>query len=378
MPSATGQDPPLPSRRCRFETFDSGRHRCQVCGREVTTDKPSDKILATCRAGLTTESGPGWIRAEVPRWEYEQRLAVCGNCQFCRNMERCSQIDLGCKNMFLTAIKWTLGKCPEGKWPSGNARWVTTAELAAAAIDLADQVPPDITRIVGVPRSGMIPAAIIASKIHRPLFTIRDWQVVPAGGGFRIGWNENTGDGGRWLFVDDTLHNGSTFARLEAEGVPIGQHLTAVVYTLDPAQSDLHHAVLPTPHLLEWNLLNAPYGECLATDFDGILCHNPPRQGVPKFVARRAPLRAIISSRPETEREASEAWLAWHGMRYQSLRLWPGSEVDRFDIAQVAVWKATEVSAVKAEFYIESEPDLADAIRKLGIRVLCPDQGYLA
>lgn len=363
--------------------------QCPECGAKARVPNVSGTIRCSCGSvvcnDIVVRKSVSRIESEqpadrrVPTFEHKQRLAACTACSTFKT-RRCPLIDLGCSRTFEATIWSTRGQCPLGKWPDGRVEWITTADLAAGAMELADQVPPDVTRVVGIPRSGMIPAAAIASKLHLPLYTIRDWQVEPAGGGFRIGWGEGRDDsaGGRWLFVDDTLHNGSTFRTLRSQGIPTGEHVTAAIYALDPSQIDLYYRQLPTPHLLEWNLLNTGYVQHLAVDFDGVLCHNPPHQARPKFLARLAPIRAIISARPESEREQSEAWLNSHGVLYQSLRLWPGSEADRWDIERVAAWKAAECSAAGAEFYIESEPDLADAIRRLGLRVLCPQQGYLA
>jgi hypothetical protein len=191
-------------------------------------------------------------------------------------------------------------------------------------------------------------------------------------------WGKYEPPGDRWLFVDDTLHSGTTLWRLREAGLSIDRHLTAAIYALDPSRVDLCHSHLETPHLLEWNLFNTSYIQHIATDLDGVVCHNPPHQQRPKFLPRLESVRVIISSRPEAERPATEAWLAHHGVRYQSLRLWPGNEADRWDVASVAAWKAQECSHAGVEFYIESEPPLADAIRRHGLRVLCPAQGYLA
>jgi hypothetical protein len=335
------------------------------------------------RGGLVLRRSPEQAREQrtthvlVPAFEHAKRLATCQACeQFGSN--RCPLIDLGCRNTFKETIWSTRGACPQGKWPDGREPWITTAQLAAGAIELADQIPPDVTRIVGIPRSGMIPAAAIASKLHLPLFTIHNWRVVPAGGGFRTGWGKLKSTGGRSCFVDDTLHNGGSFQRLHNAGLLTNGHLKAVVFTLDASRVDLYHSRLASPHLLEWNLFNTAYIKHLATDLDGIICHNPPSQERPKFLPRLESVRLIVSARPEAERPQTEAWLAHYGVRYQSLRLWQGTEADRWDVERVAAWKAQECSQAGVEFYIESEPPLADAIRRHGLRVLCPVQGYLA
>lgn len=365
--------------------------KCEWCS--LTARIPANAKSVRCACGARwRRNGQGWHTIElqrpvdlpgeqqihrVPEFERWQRFVACQTCQHFKTV-RCELIDLGCRAAFTDAITGTRGCCPQDKWPEVRVRWITTADLAAGAMELADQVPPDIVRVVGIPRSGMIPAAAIASKLHLPLYTVRNWKVTPVGGGFRINWGRQFADGGRWLFVDDTIHNGGTFRTLRARGVPLDGHLTAVVYTLNPSLCSLYYKVLPTPHLLEWNLLNTSYVQHLAVDFDGILCHNPPFQELPKYLARQSPINVIISARPERERARSEAWLHQHRVLYRSLRLWPGPDKDRDDIQRVAAWKAAETSAAGAEFYIESEPVLADAIRRLGLRVLCPAQRYLA
>lgn len=358
---------------------------CPTCG--LTARVPDVSRRVHCACGVVVECG-AVVRqasgrpvqdtaASVPTFEHQKRLTICRSCdQYHKG--RCNLVELGCCRSFNNVVWSVRGVCPAHKWPSGREPWITCTDLAAGAVELADQIPPDVTRVVGIPRSGMIPAAIIASKLHLPLYTIRDWEVVPAGGGFRTGWGQLDGAGGRWCFVDDTLHNGGTLRRLRAAGVPLDAHLTAVVYALNPSQCDLYFAALATPHLLEWNLLNTAYVQHLASDFDGIICHNPPHQDKPKYLSRCAAIKTIISARPESERQQSETWLARYGVQYQSLRLWPGTEADRWDIERVAAWKVQECVATGVEFYIESEPALADAMRRHGLRVLCPVQGYLA
>ena len=87
-------------------------------------------------------------------------------------------------------------------------------------------------------------------------------------------------------------------------------------------------------------------------------------------------VRLPVSSRPESERVATESWLARRGVKYVELIMWPINPEDRTEDA-VSAWKARECATSGAEFYIESEPPLADAIRRLGVRVLCPGQRLL-
>lgn len=286
-------------------------------------------------------------------------------------------MDQGCQKAYWEMLRSHAATCPAGRWPRERVRFVRTAELAEAANHLADLLPPDISRIVGVPRSGMLPAAIVATKLHLPLYTICNFEVVPVGGGIRAAWGNLPPRDGRTAFVDDTIHDGGTVKLFRARGIDIDGGVLAVCYAKDPALVDVAAQQLPSPHLLEWNLYNTTWGTVFGSDMDGILCHNPPHQDRPKYLARHVPLKAIITARPESERAETESWLARYGVKYDRLIMWTLSEARRWDLECVARWKADQVVAVGGEFYVESEPPLADAMRRLGIRVLCPDQGYL-
>lgn len=294
------------------------------------------------------------------------------------NNERCSAIELGCRSTFRRKLRSKSGTCPVKKWEwSSRIRFVTCADLAASAVRLASLLPPKVSRIVGIPRSGMMPAAIIASLLHRPLYTLRKDSVESVGGGARVWWGDIPDYEGVTVFVDDTTHNGGTIGHLKKLGAPINQGIMAVCYALNSDEVDVFAEVLPTPHILEWNLSNAPWSSALAVDLDGIVCHNPPEQHVPLYLFRRDAVKAIITARPTAERRATMEWLDRWGVLYRELVMWDGSEADRWNPDLVGQWKAEHCRRLKCDFYIESEPELADAMRRHGVRVLCPKQGYM-
>ena len=92
-----------------------------------------------------------------------------------------------------------------------NARLVPTSELANTARELAEMLPPEIDGICGIPRSGMIPASIIASHLHLPLYTLNKGKVTSVGHGNRISPAKPIS----FAFVDDTVMHGNTLRRLE-------------------------------------------------------------------------------------------------------------------------------------------------------------------
>ncbi len=355
---------------------------CPNCGDEFRV--PADHAEIRCVCGYSTSGtfvpSLSIARANIPEWELQQRQAACFSCKHYHQL-RCGSPrlpleDIDCKRAYAGMLRAAAPKCPEGEWTMPKVRFVQTSELAEAANRLADMLPSDVGRVVGIPRSGMIPAATIATRLHVPLWTLCDCGIRPVGGGSRTNWGTFE-IAGRSILVDDTLHSGGTIAKYRAEVPEIDGMPLAVAFAQDAALAQWCAETLPSPHFLEWNLFNSGYVQSIAFDLDGVICQNPPHQARPRYLTRSSPPKAIITARPEAERQTTEAWLAQWGVRYDRLVMWPGTKDSRFDLDKVAGWKATEFFRTGAEFYVESEPPIADAMRKHNVRVLCPDQGGL-
>jgi len=257
---------------------------------------------------------------------------------------------------------------------SGRIEWISTAKLSTDAITLSAMLPKDVDTIVAVPRSGMIPASVIACMLHLPLMTIVDGQIVPCGNGHRL-CDQNTRKH-RMAFIDDTLAGGAAQRKLIEQGLLTGNHIHAVVYSSVDHGPHIYMRHLPFPHLLEWNLFNSCYIPNVSTDMDGILCHNPPHDSTILYLPRRHRIKSIITARPASRRIETIRWLDEHDVQYERLLMWPHSE-EAIDADALSQWKARMVQESGAEWYIESEPGISDMIRRHGVRVLCPKQGYL-
>jgi len=264
-------------------------------------------------------------------------------------------------------------------------QWVSTLDLVVDTYQLAAKLPRGIDAVVGIPRSGMIPASILATHLHVPLYSLADGVMVHAGAGSRLPATENHQ---RVLVVDDTVMNGSQLKRARG-ALPGGGYLFAAVY-VNPAsrvKPDYQAAVLEQPHLLEWNLFNCGYIANCATDMDGIICEDPRWEGLtekqqqqeldnvaPKWVPRKVPVQAIVTARLEKHRARTEIWLAKNGARYDRLIMGPwASHAERSRPGAVAKWKGEQFERLRPNFFIESAPGLAQEIAALtGGWVICP------
>jgi uncharacterized HAD superfamily protein len=281
--------------------------------------------------------------------------------------------------------------------------WISTPQLVIDAAALVGRLPPDISGVVGIPRSGMLPASIIATHMQLPL-----WELPNSGPPRRIGFGSRghtlgfADSHGPLLVIDDTVYGGAAMrrARQQLQGQRV---LFAAVYARPEAAEvvDLYGRLLPSPHLLEWNMMNnGPfdghaanpiYGSGIALDFDGILCHDPDvpdadsgpgldryrdwlNNARPYLLPRRNPCRLIVTGRLERWRAETEEWLRRWGVRCEKLVMHPAATASERDRAgDVAQRKAEEYAKSSCGFFMESDPTQAQTIFQRSKKpVICP------
>jgi len=276
--------------------------------------------------------------------------------------------------------------------------FVSTDQLWADVKLLISRLPPDVTRIVGVARSGVNIASMVAMFLHVPFSIVRqsDGDLIDAGSGWRL-WQGAPKAEGRTVVVDDTCMTGNS---LKAVLPIVQQHFrhvqTATVYVnpLSAQKPNYYVKSLPWPHVLEWNMFNSVNTASCAFDFDGILCHDCPshedddgprylnwlRSVKPLYYVRRTSIPLIITARLEKYREPTLEWLERHGMRVDELIMGPWETRRERLEADIAAWKAGHAKTwfsrpdrLKPKMLIESNSSLAKTIAELaGGIVVCP------
>jgi hypothetical protein len=254
--------------------------------------------------------------------------------------------------------------------------FITSTRLIADTLSLLlPLLPPDITTIVGASRSGLIPASLLASHLHLPMYSFSESKgVTELGGGYRmLGYSERKR--GKVLFVDDTSATG----RQTSLALPVLKEffkgrevLTSVVYATSKGAEYQNYigAYYEGLHYLEWNWNNAGHGAKCGYDFDGILCPNG-KPSLPLFLPRRTTIPLVCSGRGEGLRGECEAWLKKWGVRYGRLTLRPDTLPD--DWETIAEYKAGHYRESECTLFAESEPNQAERIAELsGKAVLCP------
>lgn len=283
-----------------------------------------------------------------------------------------------------------------------HAHFVTLNDLASDSLKLANMLPHDIDAIVGVARSGMTPANMIATMLHLPVLAVRQTKgdIIQVGNGWRMGGSSHIGveNARRVAVIDDTSMTGNSFRAIDSIlRKSFKNYVTGAIYVnpLSTKKPDLFVHELEWPHILEWNVFNSVLSPNCATDFDGVICHDCAHwqdddgdnykafiaNAIPKYVSRKVPIPLIVTARIERYRNETVQWLNKHGIKFHNLVMHPAKtlrERQRDDIAAFKArhferWAKKHHARPSPSMFIESDDAQSRRISELtGRLVVCP------
>jgi orotate phosphoribosyltransferase len=258
-------------------------------------------------------------------------------------------------------------------------------------------LPRDLDLVVGVPRSGMLVANLLALHLNLPMTDVEgllnSLLITFSGRSSAIDLQKPR----KVLVVDDALSTGRQLTKLKQRlaGAKLPhQILYGVAYVRPGAEStvDFFAEHLPDPQLFEWNMMHHPVllGSCL--DIDGVLCQDPAKaddddgerycrflQTAAPLVIPTLPVGWLVTARLEKYRALTEQWLARHGVQYRELVMWDLPDHKARDRAQShGEYKAGVYRATNADLFIESSATQAIEIATLsGRQVFCMATGEM-
>lgn len=213
----------------------------------------------------------------------------------------------------------------------------TISDLNRIILKRLNILPKDFDLIIGVPRSGMLPANLLALYLNKPFTDIHSFlngHIYKAGA---RGQFFDIKDYKKILVVDDSVASGS--AMLECKDSL--KHLAAdfsisfcAIYVIPGKEKmvDYYFEVVPLPRYFQWNVFNHTSLEKACFDIDGVLCVDPTEDqndDGPKyidFILNAQPLfipgakiGTIVTSRLEKYRKETETWLKANKVKYNDL-----------------------------------------------------------
>ena len=220
------------------------------------------------------------------------------------------------------------------------------ADLAADLFLLGSRLPADLDLIVGVPRSGLLAAQILALYRNLPLTDVEGLitgRVIESGPRGEAALQRLAGrPRAKVLVLDDSLWSGGQLAgvRRRIGSADLSYQVSyAAAYVIPGAESqvDFFCDVVSLPRVFEWNVLHHSALNSACVDLDGILCRDPDPaenddgpeyrrflQNVLPTMVPRERIGAIVTARLEKYRPETEHWLERHGIRYNRLVMLSG------------------------------------------------------
>jgi orotate phosphoribosyltransferase len=265
----------------------------------------------------------------------------------------------------------------------------TVAQLSSCIGRNLWQVPRDVDVVVGIPRSGLLAANLVALQLNLPL---TDVQGLCEGRLFEHGkrpLRTPVGSDGlarprHVLVVDDCVAHGREVDRVRARIAEAGlphriTYLAVYAFPERPDKVDISFEVVPRPMAFEWSFLHsAEVLRHVDLDMDGVLCvdattaEDDDGPNYAAFLRDARPLflpsvevGCIVTSRLERYRPQTERWLAEHGVRYRDLRMMDVPDAATRREVGAARFKAAVYAEDGSSLFVESSPGQADRIAEL-------------
>lgn len=215
-------------------------------------------------------------------------------------------------------------------------RYVTIAELSDMIRQNLWKIPHDIDLVVGIPRSGLMVANIIALYLNKRL---SDLDSFIEGRIFACGENRvsmvSTDQVKRVLVVDDSVHSGTALNKAKRKISHLTEiysffYFSPIVTTTGKQSVDAYSETIDDERIFEWNLFHHPQINNSCLDLDGVLCKDPiiddDGEQYKNFILTTPPLflptttiDTIITCRLEKYRSLTEEWLRQHNIQYNNL-----------------------------------------------------------
>ena len=195
-------------------------------------------------------------------------------------------------------------------------------------------LPHDIDLVVGIPRSGMIPAYMIALFLNKPCCSITEFKngICPENGQRSIDISNNIK---KILIVDDSVLSGRALKRVKNDKcIKNMQVLYYAVFVTDISRTfvDFYGVITDKNRIFQWNYTNHSILRYSCVDIDGVLCVDPEEsenddgEAYKNFILTAKPLyvpkikiHALVTSRLEKYRYETEVWLKNNNIEYDNL-----------------------------------------------------------
>lgn len=267
------------------------------------------------------------------------------------------------------------------------------ADLNKIILKRLSIIPRDFDLIVGVPRSGMLPANLLSLYLNRPYTDIHSFM---NGHIYKAGARGQFFDIKQFkkiLVVDDSVASGTALQECKENLKQLETEFDikyCAVYVIPGKEKsvDYYFETVPLPRYFQWNILNHTTLEKACFDIDGVLCADPlPEQNddgekyidfilnAPPLFIPGSKIGTIVTSRLEKYRAQTETWLKANNVKYNDLVMLDLPDMEaRQKANNHGTHKAKAYMAKPYVLFVESEYGQAMEINRISKKpVLCTE-----
>lgn len=257
------------------------------------------------------------------------------------------------------------------------------------------KVPLGTDLIVGVPRSGLLAANMLALHLNLPFTDVEGFingKILQSGSRLKS-YMKPFEAYKKVVIIEDSVWSGGSIqeVREKVEGLYPDKELyySAVFVVPEATQKvDFYFDICPLPRIFEWNLMHHNNLQKCCVDIDGVLCKDPSEDDnddgarYEEFLSNAEPffrpsrtIGYVVTNRLEKYRSQTEAWLAKHNIQYNNLIMLdlPNKEARR-EANNYGGFKASVYIKYDCALFIESSLKQSRQIADLsGKPVYCVD-----
>lgn len=266
--------------------------------------------------------------------------------------------------------------------------FITVADLNRDVINNLYKIPRDIDLIVGIPRSGLFLASIIALYLNKQLTDLDSYisnRIYSVGNTKN---NENNiisaNEAKKILVVDDSVDSGLAIKQAKeklknhAKNIKI-IYLAGYVRFGTKNLVEIYFREINDDRIFEWNYMHHGMLNKVCCDIDGVLCEDPTSEenddGIryikfilnakPRFIPTRE-IGCLVTSRLEKYRKETEEWLQKNNIKYKNLYMMENvTSNERKLLGNHGKFKAAVYEKSNCKLFIESNSKQAEEISNL-------------
>lgn len=258
------------------------------------------------------------------------------------------------------------------------------------------KLPSKVDLVVGIPKSGLLLATLIALQLNLPMTDIDgllENRIYHNGSTkVRAEWNRSVRDCQSILVVDDSIYSGKEMKRVKEKLNKIEEtqnviYMAGYVTSENKNLVDIYLRICGLPRIFEWNYMHHPLLSRTCMDIDGVLCRDPLKhenddgenyctflKTVSPRIIPTYPVGCLVTCRLEKYRTLTEQWLQRNGIQYNELIMMPfrtdkeRQKADCYGEFKAGIYKKN----AELELFIESSRSEAEVIHRCtGKNVFC-------